>query len=189
MLEAANLTASEALEANVIDFIAEDLTTLLAMVDGFTVSVGGEDVVIDTSEANIELIEPDWRYELLGIITDPNVAYILLMIGIYGLILEFYSPGVGIGRGSRRDLPVARRFRIADAADQLRRPGAVDRRHRAVGGGGVFAQLRRLWRRRRGSLRGWFHHPHGYGLARLPDLRTLDRRRRHPFRWACWCSP
>ena len=97
VLEAANLTASEALEANVIDFIAEDLTTLLAMVDGFTVSVGGEDVVIDTSEANIELIEPDWRYELLGIITDPNVAYILLMIGIYGLILEFYSPGVGIG--------------------------------------------------------------------------------------------
>ena len=97
VLEAANLTASEALEANVIDFIAEDLTTLLAMVDGFTVSVGGEDVVIDTSEPNIERIEPDWRYELLGIITDPNVAYILLMIGIYGLILEFYSPGVGIG--------------------------------------------------------------------------------------------
>ena len=97
VLEAANLTASEALEANVIDLIAEDLTTLLVMVDGRTVNVAGVDVVIDTSEPNIKLIEPDWRYELLGIITDPNVAYILLMIGIYGLILEFYSPGVGVG--------------------------------------------------------------------------------------------
>ena len=55
------------------------------------------DVVIDTTEADIEFIEPDWRYELLGVITDPNVAYILLMIGIYGLILEFYNPGMGIG--------------------------------------------------------------------------------------------
>ena len=97
VLEAANLTASEALEANVIDLIAEDLTTLLAAVDGRTVNAGGADIVIDTSEPSIELIEPDWRYELLGIITDPNVAYILLMIGIYGLILEFYNPGVGIG--------------------------------------------------------------------------------------------
>ena len=97
VLEAANLTASEALEANVIDFIAEDLTTLLAVVDGHSVEVEGANVAIDTSEPAIEFIEPDWRYELLGIITDPNVAYILLMIGIYGLILEFYNPGMGIG--------------------------------------------------------------------------------------------
>ena len=97
VLEAANLTASEALEANVIDFIAEDLTTLLAVVDGHRVEVNGAEVAISTSEPAIEFIEPDWRYELLGIITDPNVAYILLMIGIYGLILEFYNPGMGIG--------------------------------------------------------------------------------------------
>ena len=95
--EASNLTASEALAMNVIDLIADDLSALLADIDGRTVNVGGMDVVIDTSDPAIEFIEPDWRYELLGIITDPNVAYILLMIGIYGLILEFYSPGIGIG--------------------------------------------------------------------------------------------
>ena len=97
VLKAANLTASEALDANVIDLIAEDLTALLAAVDGRIVNADGVDIVIDASAPNIEIIEPDWRYELLGVITDPNVAYILLMIGIYGLILEFYNPGVGIG--------------------------------------------------------------------------------------------
>ena len=95
--EASNLTASEALALNVIDIVADDLTSLLADVNGRTVNAAGMDVVIDTTDADIEFIEPDWRYELLGVITDPNVAYILLMIGIYGLILEFYNPGMGIG--------------------------------------------------------------------------------------------
>ncbi len=95
--EAANLTASEALAMNVIDLVAEDIAALLAAVDGRTVSAAGVDVVLDTGEPNIEYVAPDWRYELLGVITDPNVAYILLMIGIYGLILEFYSPGIGVG--------------------------------------------------------------------------------------------
>ena len=95
--EASNLTASEALALNVIDIVADDLSSLLADINGRTVNAAGMDVVIDTTEADIEFIEPDWRYELLGVITDPNVAYILLMIGIYGLILEFYNPGMGIG--------------------------------------------------------------------------------------------
>ena len=95
--EAANLTAAEALEMNVIDLVAEDLNALLAEVDGHRVSAGGAEITIDTSEPNIEYITPDWRYELLGVITDPNVAYILLMLGIYGLIFEFQNPGVGIG--------------------------------------------------------------------------------------------
>ncbi len=95
--EAANLTASEALAANVIDLVADDLAALLAAVNGRTVSAGGMDVTIDSSEPEVVHIEPDWRYQLLGVITDPNVAYILLLIGIYGLIFEFYSPGVGLG--------------------------------------------------------------------------------------------
>ena len=94
--DASNLTASEALEMNVIDIVADDLSALLADINGRTVSAGGLDVVIDTSDADLEFITPDWRYQLLGIITDPNVAYILLMVGIYGIILEFYSPGIGI---------------------------------------------------------------------------------------------
>ena len=95
--EAANLTAAEALEMNVIDYVAEDLDALLAAVDGHRVTAGGADFAIDTSDPTIEFIAPDWRYELLGVITDPNVAYILLLLGIYGLIFEFQNPGIGIG--------------------------------------------------------------------------------------------
>ena len=95
--EGSNLTASEALEMNVIDLIAASLAELLDAVDGRTVNAGGVDVTISSSNAHIEFIVPDWRYELLGILTDPNVALILLMIGFYGLILEFYSPGIGVG--------------------------------------------------------------------------------------------
>ena len=95
--EASNLTASEALETNVIDLVAESLTELLEAVDGRTVNAGGVDVTISSKNAHIEFIVPDWRYELLGILTDPNVALILLMIGFYGLVLEFYSPGIGVG--------------------------------------------------------------------------------------------
>ena len=95
--EASNLTASEALAMNVIDLVAEDVNALLAEVDGRTVDVDGEEVTLDTSDPTLEYVTPDWRYELLGVITDPNVAYILLMIGIYGLVLEFYSPGIGVG--------------------------------------------------------------------------------------------
>ena len=95
--DASNLTASEALEMNVIDLVAESLTELLEAVDGRTVNAGGVDVTISSSNAHIEFIAPDWRYELLGILTDPNVALILLMIGFYGIVLEFYSPGIGVG--------------------------------------------------------------------------------------------
>ena len=95
--DASNLTATEALEMNVIDLVAADLTDLLEAVDGRTVNAGGVDVTISSRDAEIEFIEPDWRYELLGILTDPNVALILLMIGFYGIVLEFYSPGIGIG--------------------------------------------------------------------------------------------
>lgn len=96
--EAANLPASEALERNVIDLVAANLDELLAALDGRVVEVEGRgEVTLDTKSLQITRVEPDWRYELLGVITDPNVAYILLMIGIYGLIFEFYNPGTGVG--------------------------------------------------------------------------------------------
>lgn len=96
--EASNLPAQEALELNVIDFVVDDLDELLAALDGETVEVEGRGAVtLDTAQNDIERVEPDWRYELLGIIADPNVAYILLMVGIYGLIFEFYNPGTGVG--------------------------------------------------------------------------------------------
>jgi membrane-bound serine protease (ClpP class) len=94
--EAANLPAAEALERNVIDLVAADLDELLAALDGRTIALERGSITLDLANATVVTIEPDWRDELLALITNPNVAYILLMLGIYGLILEFYSPGLGV---------------------------------------------------------------------------------------------
>jgi membrane-bound serine protease (ClpP class) len=91
--EAASLSAEEALEERVIDLIASDVGNLLEMLDGRTVTVQGEERSLETAGLAVVEIEPDWRTELLAVITNPNVAYILLMLGIYGLILEFSNPG------------------------------------------------------------------------------------------------
>ena len=96
--EAANLTASEALEMNVIEYIANDLPELLEAVDGKTISnVDGADVTLETASATVVEVETDWRHEFLKVITDPNIAYLLLIIGINALLFEFYSPGLGAG--------------------------------------------------------------------------------------------
>jgi membrane-bound serine protease (ClpP class) len=92
--EAASLSASEALDEHVIDLIARDLDDLLAKIDGRTVEVAGGEDTIETADATVVTLEPDWRTELLALITNPNVAYILMLIGIYGIILEFYNPGM-----------------------------------------------------------------------------------------------
>jgi membrane-bound serine protease (ClpP class) len=92
--EAASLSAGEALEQRVIDLIAVDLDDLLARLDGREVEVGGAVRRLATAGRATVSLEPDWRTELLAIITNPNVAYILMLIGIYGIILEFYSPGL-----------------------------------------------------------------------------------------------
>lgn len=94
--EAANLTASEALEAHVIDVIAPNLDDLLKQLNGRKVTTQDGIVTLDLKDPSIKFVTPGWRDETLALITDPNVAYILLMIGIYGLILEFYHPGTGV---------------------------------------------------------------------------------------------
>ena len=91
--EAVNLTASEALEMNVIDLVASDLADLLAQIDGRSVRLEIGEVTLATQGVEISIVEPDWRYELLAVITDPNSAYLLMMIGIYGLIFELANPG------------------------------------------------------------------------------------------------
>jgi len=92
--EAASLTAEEALEKNVIDIVADDLTALLKQLDGREVNVKGRITTLDTDALIIERITPDWRSSLLAIITNPNIAYVLMLVGIYGLILEFSNPGI-----------------------------------------------------------------------------------------------
>lgn len=91
--EAASLQATEALKMNVIDIVASDIDDLLHQIDGRVVQVQGSNRTLHTVDVNLFEILPDWRNRLLSVITNPNVAYILMMIGIYGLVLEFYNPG------------------------------------------------------------------------------------------------
>lgn len=90
---ASTLTATQALEQGVIEVLASDLDDLLAQADGRAVRLHDAEHTLATADAEIERIEPDWRNRLLSVITDPSVAYILLLVGLYGLVLEGYSPG------------------------------------------------------------------------------------------------
>ncbi len=96
--EAKSLTYREAMDAGVIDLVARNLDELLAAIDGREVELERGAHVIQSANASVETIEPDWRYQLLAIITNPNVAAILMLIGVYGIIFEFYSPGL-VGPG------------------------------------------------------------------------------------------
>lgn len=96
--QAASLSASDALEINVIDLIATDVRDLLDKLDGREINFQGVARTLETAGLSIETLEPDWRTKLLAIITNPNVAYILMLIGIYGILFEFYSPGL-VGPG------------------------------------------------------------------------------------------
>lgn len=91
--EAASLPATEALEQDVIEIIAPDLDALLSAAHGRVVSVGGEEVTLRTVGLEVVEVPPDWRAELLAFLANPNLAYILMLIGIYGIIFEFMSPG------------------------------------------------------------------------------------------------
>lgn len=91
--EAVNVTAREALELGVIDILADTLDDLLVQVERRTVNMEDGDWVIEVADLPIIEYDPDWRNELLSIITSPQIAYILLLVGIYGLILEGYNPG------------------------------------------------------------------------------------------------
>ena len=94
--EAATLTAKEALKENVITLIASSPQALLNKLDGKQVSINQQNIELALHNARIVSIKPGWRSQFIATITDPNIAYILMLLGIYGLLLEFYSPGVGI---------------------------------------------------------------------------------------------
>lgn len=90
---AASLSAAAAREQNVIDIVARDRAELLAQLDGRAVTVGGKEVRLATQDLTLAEAPPNWRTRFLSTITDPNVALILMMIGIYGLMFEFMNPG------------------------------------------------------------------------------------------------
>ena len=90
---AVSLPASDALKLHVIDVIAEDVPDLLRQTDGRAVKIAGKPARLATAGLEIVTVAPDWRTEVLAVITNPNIAFILMLIGVYGLIFEFLNPG------------------------------------------------------------------------------------------------
>ncbi|OAD19858.1 nodulation efficiency protein NfeD [Candidatus Thiomargarita nelsonii] len=91
--ESASLSAQDALEKGVIDLIAVDIQSLLKRINLREVKVFGQKQRLSTLTLEVETYAPDWRNRLLSVITNPNVAYILMLLGIYGLFFEMYNPG------------------------------------------------------------------------------------------------
>lgn len=94
---AASITASQALETNVIDLVAKDLDDLLAQLDGVPIATASGSVTLSADTITLRPVSPDWRTRFLQVVTNPSVAYILLLVGIYGLIFELSNPGIGAG--------------------------------------------------------------------------------------------
>ena len=94
--EAVSLSSSDALAKGVINLKAADLNDLLAQLDGQALSWGDQAVSLALADAQLHQVERDWRTDFLAIVTDPSIAYLLLLVGIYGLVLEFSNPGMGV---------------------------------------------------------------------------------------------
>ena len=91
--QAASLSSEQAVEQGVVDLLAEDLHDLLQQIDGRVVVVNKVEQTLATADAEVINYAPDWRNRLLAVITNPNVAYILMLLGIYGLFFELANPG------------------------------------------------------------------------------------------------
>lgn len=93
VVSAATANAREALELNVIEFIANDVEDLLQQLDGYEVEIDSKTVTLAVADANLDFYEPNWRLKLLGVIANPEIILLLGMIGLYGLMYEGWNPG------------------------------------------------------------------------------------------------
>jgi membrane-bound serine protease (ClpP class) len=84
---------SEALKRKVIDLISPNLDSLLKQIDGMSVETSGGSTVLKTADAQVEFVPMNWREKFLGTISDPNITYILMMIGVFGIMFELFNPG------------------------------------------------------------------------------------------------
>lgn len=91
--EADSISANEALKKNVINVIAVSIPALLNKINDQSVIIDGKSVVLKTTNLALKPIHPTWRDKILAVITNPSVAYILMMLGVYGLFFEFMNPG------------------------------------------------------------------------------------------------
>jgi membrane-bound serine protease (ClpP class) len=96
VLKASSLSVDEALKGGVIDVMAVSVADLVKKIDGRTVALPSGKVTLSLSGAPIESVQPDWRTRVLGVLSNPMFAMILMMIGVYGLFVEFTSPGFGV---------------------------------------------------------------------------------------------
>jgi membrane-bound serine protease (ClpP class) len=92
--EAVSLTAADAVKIKVIDLVADDVPDLLKKVDGREIEAAGAKRTLQTAGVHAEEVVMDWRTRVLGVITNPSVAYIMILVGIYALIFEFTNPGL-----------------------------------------------------------------------------------------------
>jgi membrane-bound serine protease (ClpP class) len=92
--EAVSLPAAEALKLKVVDLVAQDVPDLLKRLDGRSLKAGDAEHTLHTADAGVVSFEPDWRTRFLSVITDPSVAYLLVLVGIYALMFEFSNPGL-----------------------------------------------------------------------------------------------
>ena len=92
--EAVSLSATEALKLKVVDLVAEDVPDLLKRLDGRTLKAAEKERVLHTADAVVIALEADWRTRFLSVITDPSIAYVLILLGIYALVFEFSNPGL-----------------------------------------------------------------------------------------------
>ena len=93
VVKSVSITEDEAVKLNVVDFISPDLPSLLAKIDGKVVKLNGVTRTLQTKGVQPKPIEMSWRDRLLDVISNPTIAYILLMLGIYGIFFELSSPG------------------------------------------------------------------------------------------------
>ncbi len=91
--ESVSIAAEEALELNVVDLMAEDMSDLLEKLDGAEVEIMQQTLILRTKGVSLHFMEMSFREKILQAIADPNLAYVLLMIGIWGIVLEFFHPG------------------------------------------------------------------------------------------------
>jgi membrane-bound serine protease (ClpP class) len=91
--EAVSLQAEDAVKQNVADLVAKDVDDLLKKLNGRKIALNGAEITLKTDGVGIVALDPDWRNQLLSVITDPNVAYILMLLGVYGLFFELWNPG------------------------------------------------------------------------------------------------
>jgi membrane-bound serine protease (ClpP class) len=94
--EGVSMSSADAMKQNVIEYIADDVPQLLKQLDGKQVTIANAPRTLATAGATLVSPAPDWRTRVLSVITDPSVALILMMLGMYGLFFEFMSPGFGV---------------------------------------------------------------------------------------------